>query len=285
MVAIAPPRRRRVLISVALTITSAACIANAVDLVGSFPPTDETMIGLTYPVYSSEIVSEFGGLVESVSVLIGQSVVPGDVLLKLDTTQLGYDLETALSKMAVATAKTSSLRIEKNMYAIKLQRHIQAPDAWSIEAHELAKYEADRATIELTLAEAESAGAYATVKQFRAKISAAVIKAPVECTVSGIFVDPNDMAAIGQPLVRLISGRRLAVRFGVPETLLHELSIGRPLLLSRLNPNLSLRTTIARWSPEIDVSTGLVVAETEVIQVTKEDTCLVSGMALKVRFF
>ena len=244
----------------------------------------DAMIGIIYASRTLEPVAEFGGRVDSVAVELGTEVVTGDVLVCMDTQWLLFDMAVARAQRASAEAQVALLRVEEAMYDEQLRRRSDAPDAWSTEVREEAEFKVDKSRAELARAEAELAAEQATVAQLQARIDQSQIRAPFIGVVTASFVEAGDLVPAGASLLRMISIDQIAIRFGVPERLADELRAMRNLKVNIKSLGLSLETSLARWSPEIDPATGMFTAETELLVIDSNTYPALAGLAADVYF-
>jgi multidrug resistance efflux pump len=95
------------------------------------------------------------------------------------------------------------------------------------------------------------------VAQARGRLAKAEVRAPADGTVARRYLEPGALAGPGQPIVRLISGRSLIVRFAAPPEQARSLSAADPVRVEA--GGASLPATIEQVSPEVDPPSGMVI--------------------------
>ena len=197
---------------VAVTVSTVARGAGSEGHVGTLEA-DET----------ARIATRISGLVSQVPVFEGTAVSAGDVLVRLDATDL-----------------TAALRAAESNERLAERSHDR-----------VAALAADGAASrqELDEAEARLQAARSATEAARAQLEYAVIRAPFSGVVTARHTDPGALAVPGQPLLTLQSGRAGTVRVALPAALWAEVPPGRVIEVS--DGDWTTEGTVTRRAPAI----------------------------------
>ena len=217
------------LLSVILAVGLGGCLSSetpvvqessprVVDVTEVVPANGPQTVMLSGQVQASEhtrLSFEVGGEVQTLTVDVGDSVAPGEVLATLDRTryQLAYDQTLATEREAAAALKEARLDHQRQADLAERGFGSQSRLDSATAALESARYRHEAAVASRRLAERDLA-------QTR-------LKAPFEGTVSQRLVEPAERVSVGQPVLAVISDREgYEVDTTVPETLISRLSAG-----------------------------------------------------------
>ncbi|MDW7748553.1 efflux RND transporter periplasmic adaptor subunit, partial [Halomonas sp.] len=156
------------------------------------------------------------GQVESYRVAVGEAVAAGQLLARLEATDLRLQRDRARSALAGAEAAAANAEAE-------WQRARRLFEAGSAPARDL---DAARAQREAARAQRDSArDALALAER---QLSFTRLEAPGDCRVATRLAEAGENVAAGRPVLVLACGEDLEVRAALPEELLGELSAGAP---------------------------------------------------------
>ncbi|MHC6181187.1 efflux RND transporter periplasmic adaptor subunit [Clostridium sp. JNZ X4-2] len=147
---------------------------------------------------SIDVSSNIAGKVADISTDLGKKVNAGDVVVKLDTTELQSKVDEAQS--AVSSAQTSLSG---------------AQSAANSDTSNVSGYQSQ-------LAQAQS-----ELKASQAALDAAVITAPISGTVSSRNVNVGDMVTPGKPLISIVNTDNLYVNAYAPTRILNQIKVGQ----------------------------------------------------------
>lgn len=150
---------------------------------------------------------------------LGSRVEAGAVLVRLDQT-------LARAALKQAEAQWASARAAYELALDNFQRQEPLFRDSIISALEFENVRAQRNQAEAQLRLAEAA-----VEQARQQLAHTIITAPFAGTVEARFINVGEQIAMGQPVVRLVSLRKVKVRAGVPERYAHDIQVGTPVVL------------------------------------------------------
>ena len=178
-------------------------------------PLYESAVGTVGAVHETTIGSRLLSRVLEANLMAGQKVRKGDVLIRLDDTDLKAKLQQAKAAAASIEAARAQAAADEKRYA-----RLLPSNAISQEAYE-------KAVTALQSAEAESRQAQATVNEVQATLDWATIQSPIDGTVIDKKVDVGDMVTPGQMLVTLFDPQRMQLVASVRESLVHQLHEGQ----------------------------------------------------------
>lgn len=178
-------------------------------------PRYETAVGTVRAVHETSIGSRLLARVVEVNVRAGQPVTAGQLLVRLDDTDLQARLEQAKAAVSRAEATRAQTAADEQRYA-KL-----------VESRSIARQEYEKAATALHGAEADLLSARQAVKEVDAMLAWTVIRAPIDGTVIDKKVDVGDMVSPGQMLVTLYDPTRMQLVASVRESLQSRLAVGQ----------------------------------------------------------
>ncbi len=178
-------------------------------------PLSESAIGTIRAVHETTIGSKLLARVVEVNLKAGQKVKTGDVLIRLDDTDLQAKLQQAKAAATSAEAIYAQANRDEKRYA-----ELVAGKAVSRQAYE-------KATTELRSAQADLSRAKEAVKEVQATLDWATIRSPIDGTVIDKKVDVGDMVTPGQMLVTLFDPAHMQLVASVRESLRDHLQVGQ----------------------------------------------------------
>ena len=150
------------------------------------------------------LASEISARVAELSVLPGQTVEAGELLVRLEEQEYRIGVDSAGARLAMSEAALDMARIR----AERARR--LAPDRFVSEDQLL------EAETNLRRAEAELAAARSDLHRAELMLSRTRIEAPFAATVTRKAVSPGALAAPGTPLLELVASKDLEVRAVIP---------------------------------------------------------------------
>ena len=202
--------------------TPTAVPARSADLKGNVEPVRlvrlpryESAVGTVRAVHETSIGSRLLARVMEVNLKAGQPVRTGDVLVRLDDTDLKAKLQQARAAAASIEAVRAQTAVEEKRYAQLLQ------------SKAVSRQQYEQAAVALQSAEADSRRAQETVSEVQATLDWATIRSPIDGTIIDKKVDVGDMVTPGQMLVTLFDPQRMQLVASVRESLTHQLKEGQ----------------------------------------------------------
>jgi RND family efflux transporter MFP subunit len=178
-------------------------------------PLVEPAVGTIRAVHETSIGSKLLARVVEVRLKAGQKVKEGEVLLRLDDTDLQAKFQQARAAMAAAEATRSQAAVDEQRYE-RLAK-----------VNAVSRQEYEKAATALRSADAELRRTQEAVKEVQAMLDWATVRSPIEGVVIDKKVDSGDMIAPGQVLVTLFDPNRMQLVASVRESLAHRLQLGQ----------------------------------------------------------
>jgi membrane fusion protein (multidrug efflux system) len=211
-------------------------------------------VGSLEAVEQVTVVPEIDGSVVGLPFREGGRIAPGDVIAKLDDSQLKADADRA---EAVVGQRQASFERIKTI----VEQKAGSPQ------------DLDDASAALKVAQADLALA-------KARLAKATIRAPFEGVVGARLVNVGQYLHAGDAITNLARLNELRVLFSVPERYLGTVKVGSPIsVASQAFPGRSLEGAIDVISPVVDVTTR---AANIVAKVANPEELLRPGMSADV---
>lgn len=229
--------------------------------------------GVVKPIYRVEIKSKASGRVEELPVEAGQSVSRGQLICRLDQTDVKADLDQAQADLEIAQAE---IKQAQNTYERRRQL---------LEKNLISQEECDQ--VELTLAQAKGKLVRAQTSLERAKIrfEETRVPAPIEGVILQKYVEVGQIIASGisnvgggTKIADIADMRRVYVEAGIDEIDVGKISVGQTArIVADAYPASTFTGTIVRIAPEARVLQNVTLFDI-VIEVENVDGLLKSGM-------
>lgn len=178
-------------------------------------PLSESAVGTIRAVHETSIGSKLLARVMEVNLKAGQKVREGDVLVRLDDTDLRAKLQQSQAAVASAEAVRAQVAADEKRYA------------QLVKSRTISQQDYDKSVSALRMADADLQRARAAVNEVQAALDWATIRAPMDAVVIDKKVDVGDMVTPGQMLVTLFDPKRMQLVATVRESLTHRLQIGQ----------------------------------------------------------
>jgi len=178
-------------------------------------PKVEPAVGTIRAVHETGLGSKLLARVEEVNLKAGQEVSQGDVLIRLDDTDLQAKLRQAKAALTAAQAAREQAVSDEKRYARLVQ------------AKAVPQQEYEKTATALRSADAELRRAEEAVNELQAMLDWATIRSPLDGIVIDKKVDMGDMVTPGQILVTLFDPKRMQLVASVRESLAHRLQVGQ----------------------------------------------------------
>ncbi len=201
-------------------------------------PHSESAVGTIRAVHETAVGSKLLARVVEVNLKAGQKVEEGQILFRLDDTDLKAKLQQVKAAVAAAEAVYAQAASDEHR-----NRELLASKAVS-------RQDFERATTALRSAEADLVRAREAVNEVQATLDWATVRSPIEGTVIDKKVDAGDMVAPGQMLVTLFDPKRMQLIAGVRESLAHKLQVGQSIGVRIDGLNKQCSGTVSEVVPE-----------------------------------
>lgn len=178
-------------------------------------PRTESAVGTVRAVHETSVGSKLLARVVEIQLKAGQEVKAGDILARLDDTDLKAKLQQAKAALAGVEAAQAQAANDEKRYARLF------------ESKSISRQEYEKAATALRAAEAELLRAQEAVKEVEATLEWATIRSPIDGTVIDKKVEAGDMVTPGQILVTLFDPKRMQLVASVRESLKRRLEVGK----------------------------------------------------------
>ncbi len=243
---------------------------------------DAGFLGVILPRQSVDVAPEISGRVEQVHVREGDPVRRGQTVAVLGLAEIQQELTMTEANLRAVEAEVSRSRLELSDAENRLARRLSFPEAFPEEEMRQAEIQKQMGQANLEAAQARAAEQRARVAQARGKLAKTAVRAPADGTVARRYLEPGALAGPGQPIVRLISGGSLIVRFAAPPEQARFLRAGEPVRVELGGSDLP--AIIEQVSPEVDPPSGMVILVAVLNPAASAaDTAVKPGSVVRVR--
>jgi RND family efflux transporter MFP subunit len=204
-----------------------------------------------------DVAPEIAGRIEQIHVREGDRVRRGQTVAVLGLAEIQQEVTMTEASLRAIEAEVSRSRLELSDAENRLARRLSFPEAFPEEEMRQAEIQKQMAQAGLEAAQARVSEQRARVSQARGKLAKAAVRAPADGTVARRYLEPGALTGPGQPIVRLISGVSLIVRFAAPPEQARSLNAGEPVLVELGGTDLP--AVIEQVSPEVDPPSGMVI--------------------------
>jgi HlyD family secretion protein len=237
------------------------------------------------------ISSKASGRLEWLGVAEGSRVKAGDIIARLDKSDVQAQVEGARANVGVARASLEQAQAEDRDAAASLKRtrDLVAQKFVSESTLDTAKARADRAAAGVTSARAAVVSAEANARNAQVAVDYTVIRAPFDGIILsksanvGDMVTPFSSAADSKgAVVSMADMSTLEVEADVSESSLSKVSVGQPteITLDAL-PDVRFRGTVSRIVPTVDRAKATVMTK---VKFDAIDARVLPEMSAKVSF-
>ena len=239
----------------------------------------------------ASISSKASGRLEWLGVAEGSRVKAGDIIARLDKSDVQAQVEGARANVQVARATLEQAQAEDRDAAssLKRTRDLIAQKFVSESALDTAKARADRAVAGVASAKAAIGSAEANARNAQVAVDYTVIRAPFDGIILsksanvGDMVTPFSSAADSKgAVVSMADMSTLEVEADVSEASLSKVSVGQPteITLDAL-PDVRFRGTVSRIVPTVDRAKATVMTK---VRFDAIDARVLPEMSAKVSF-
>jgi membrane fusion protein (multidrug efflux system) len=197
-----------------------------------------------------------GGRVAEALIAEGQSVEADQPLLRLDTTELEWQVEQSRLSVSIAEYDLSDVR----------------DDYWE-------------ESVQVKRAKAKLEQAQVSLQQAEWRLEQATLTAPISGTVTALLVDAGEIVNNGQTVIVVSSIDTLQAEINLDETDVARIAIGAPVAITvDAFPGTELSGEVTDISPSASIQSGVVLYPVTVrLNATDPSTGFASGQALPLR--
>jgi RND family efflux transporter MFP subunit len=227
------------------------------------PLLSDLVVGTIIANESMTMVAEVEGRVKTVRADLGDPVKKGEVLLTIDSTTIASDLAAARASLQLTEAELEKAGVEVARAAETRKRYQSASAQDVVTGDELrdAIHAEKLAIIAKRSAEASLAEKRVQIEKLENQLAKTTIRAPFAGTVSLRMVDPGTRVTVGGNLMTVVSSAQPWIRFAIPETQVAAFKVGAPVEILSEKLEQRVPAVVERIAPDIDVYSGLVIAE------------------------
>lgn len=225
-----PKRRQAVQIIKSILLISVICAVQPAWAQGraaavGVQSVDTQVFSETAPVFAQVITARDGavagrisGNVDMITVLAGDTVEPGDVLIELNAELLSIRLTQSEAQIAEAQAgtRTASARLARAQVAFDRVNALREAASFSQGRFEDLEAELLEAKSQLAEADAREKTAEARLAEAAYQLDRSLIKAPFSGVILEVLTIPGAFIQAGTPVVRLVDTSAFEVRANVP---------------------------------------------------------------------
>jgi RND family efflux transporter MFP subunit len=178
-------------------------------------PLYESAVGTIRSVHETTIASKLLARVVEVNLKAGQNVHAGDVLVRLDDTDLRARLQQAKAAVASADA-VHAQAVSDERRAAQLRKN-----------NVVSAQEYEKNVTAVTSSAADLLRAQEAVKEMQAMLDWATVRSPLDGIVTDKKIDVGDMVTPGQVLLTLFDPKQMQLVASVRESLAYKLQVGQ----------------------------------------------------------
>jgi RND family efflux transporter MFP subunit len=197
--------------------------------VAAAPAAPAEFTGVVTSRRSSVVAAQVAARLEKLAIHTGQTVKAGELVARLDKTEIENRLEQARSNEKAALAEAGSFGAQASAAQKQLvaERHLQRLNvssrmAVSNAAAQVAQYGSQGAA-----AMAKAAAAKTARELTEKDLSRTEIGAPIDGVVTNIKAHEGEVVQIGTPIARVFDPSDLLIRFAVPKEHRGEVRVGQ----------------------------------------------------------
>lgn len=199
-------------------------------------------------------------------VKLGDTVTRGQIVARLDDTQLRQELAAAQAQLRTARAEINRAVVAERGAQIVLEREQKAEAAGVASRADVAaaSQAVANALAAIAIARAAADERSARIAQLQAHLQEMTLVAPIAGSVATVY--PQDGARIeeGRPVMRIISGG-VFVKFAIPADKAGTVKPGDPVDVRLDRRTEPLTARVGHVSPELDAVAQMIIADADLV--------------------
>jgi RND family efflux transporter MFP subunit len=239
-------------------------------------------VGVVVSADSVDVTSRIDGVVASLEVELGDPVEEGDVVALFDADAMKADLEQARAALNAARASRSQARARLKGARSRYRRRKKLGDVVSEEERETARLAVQDAAGAVAKARAEVDSRKAEVEKLVSALEQTALTAPSPGRVGYAYVTRGAAVTHGAPIVRIVGGNDLRIRFAVPADDSGALEVGMPVRVRVGENGAPLAARVTELSPDLDPISQMFVAEAKLSDRATPGDAFRAGAAVSV---
>jgi HlyD family secretion protein len=233
--------------------------------------------GVVVPINRVQIKSKASGLITEMPVEEGDAVKKGELICRLDPTDVQAEVDQARADLDIAEAE---LKQAENTY----QRQKELYDRGLLSDEEL-----DQVNLQLTQAKGKMVRARIALDQAQVRLSETVVVAPINGIILQKYVEVGQIISSGisnisggSPIADIADMDQVHIEAGIDEIDVGKIRIGQiAQVIADAYPQKVFRGKIIRIAPEAKVEQNVTLFDV-IIQVENQEGLLKSGMNASV---
>ena len=213
-------------------------------------------LGVVVAGQDAELGAELGGEVVKAFKESGARVRKGEPLLQLAALSVVGARSMAVAQGVEDRSSLAAAKLELENARDKVDRMLNAPNAYSARDVQSARADAARAAAQVEKLRGTAAVHRAGLERELARAAKQMVRAPFDGVLSARFLDVGDFVSAGQPLARVVDDTRF-VRFALPADLHAHIQPGVSVNVLPNGSDLPLPATVVDVDPELDAAAGL----------------------------
>jgi len=214
---------------------------------------------------SVDIAPKLPGELVAVQVHVGDQIKAGDVIATLNNRAAREALTMSKAELASARAARSQadVAVKEAERQLEIERKLVEQGTRPARAAEDAQFALDKARAARQRASAAVAEAKARAQTLKRELGETAIRAPFSGTVAMQYRNAGALVGPTIPIIRLISGDALWVRFAVPPGKASAISPGDEVAIDVAGLTEPLAGTVREITPELDPASRMIFVEAE----------------------
>jgi RND family efflux transporter MFP subunit len=238
------------------------------------PPPPVEFTGVVTSRRSSVIASQVQGRIEKMSIHTGQLIKAGELVAKLDETELKTKLDQARGQEASARAEAGAYGAQQSGLRKKWRAETQLLKKGATSPMAVATAQSEMLSVggQGGAAMARAISAKAAREQAEKDLTRAQIFSPLDGVVTNIKAHEGEVAQVGTPLARVFDPADLILRFAVPKDHRGEVQLGQRVELAVEGNSRPVWATVSNISGAQEPPINFTVVEADI-----DDTKLAPG--------
>jgi RND family efflux transporter MFP subunit len=242
----------------------------------------ETLDGVIEPFMTVELSSRIDGILETVSVDIGDSIVKHQVIAKLESEVELAALEYARAKASIdSDIRLQEVNLAYGRRQLNRIRELHEKKLSSFQDYDKVETEARLTRYQLSQAKENSHLAELDLKQAEAFFNRHTIRSPIDGIVVDRYLNPGESVE-ERPIIKIAQINPLRVEVVAPVSLLGKIKIGQLAMVSPEMPVGGAHEAVVKIvDPILDAASGTFRIR---LEIPNDDFSLTSGLRCQVRF-
>jgi RND family efflux transporter MFP subunit len=242
----------------------------------------ETLDGVIEPFMTVKLSSRIDGILETVSVDIGDSIEKNQVIAKLESEVELAALEYARAKASIdSDVRLQEVSLAYGRRQLNRIKELHEKKLSSFQDYDKVKTETRLSRYQLSQAKENSYLAELDLKQAEAFFNRHTIRSPIDGIVVDRYLNPGESVE-EQPIIKIAQINPLRVEVVAPVSLLGKIKTGQ---LAMVTPEMPVggahEAVVKIVDPILDAASGTFRVR---LEIPNDDFSLISGLRCQVRF-